>query len=117
MNVYHEARSEDLLGQLAVAEVTMNRVKSDRYPDNVCDVVWQRKQFSWTHDGKSDTPTNLKAWKEAQRVARLAVENEGTIFVEEGITHYHADYVNPYWSSSYERVAKVGAHIFYRRKS
>lgn len=115
MNVYFEARSEDMLGQLAVAEVTLNRVESERYPDNICDVVWQRKQFSWTHDGKSDVPRDKVAWERALYVARTAIETEDMAVVGDGVTHYHAEYVTPYWTTSYTRVAKVGSHIFYKR--
>jgi len=114
LNVYFEARGETLLGQLGVAETTINRVKSPRYPDTVCEVVWQRKQFSWTHDGKSDKPTDSNAWAQAQEVARIVLENEGTTFIGEDITHFHADYVRPYWAGSYEKVAQVGTHIFYK---
>ena len=115
MNVYWEARSEDTKGQLAVAEVTLNRVESEKYPDNICDVVWQRKQFSWTHDGKSDNPKHVKAWEKAQRIALFAMATSNKI-VGDDVTHYHADYTQPYWTTSYERVAKVGTHIFYKRK-
>ena len=115
MNVYFEARSEDMLGQLAVAEVTLNRVKSERYPDNVCDVVWQRKQFSWTHDGKSDTPKDEQAWGRAKHIAEYALRDKDMFVVGSGVTHYHADYVKPYWTTSYVRVRQVGNHIFYKR--
>ena len=116
MNVYHEARSEPTLGQAAVAEVTMNRVESDRYPDNVCDVVWQRKQFSWTHDGKSDKPKNAEAWAKAQRIALMVASSRDVTFVDQRMTHYHANYASPYWAESYEKVAVVGAHIFYKKR-
>jgi len=114
LNVYHEARSEDYLGQLAVAEVTLNRVASNKYPDTVCDVVWQRKQFSWTHDGKSDKPYERTAWVRAVKVASDALETEDMSVVGEGVTHYHADYVTPSWSRKLTRVARVGRHVFYR---
>ena len=76
LNVYFEARSEPMIAQFAVAQVTMNRVASEKYPDNVCDVVWQKKQFSWTHDGKSDKPKEAKAWEVAQWVAKVVLEDE-----------------------------------------
>ncbi len=117
MNVYHEARSEDLNGQVAVAEVTLNRVNSSKYPDNVCDVVWQRKQFSWTLDGKSDVPKDEQAWRRAKLVAWYAMESDSRKVVGYGVTHYHADYVQPYWTTSFERVAKIGTHIFYRSET
>ena len=116
LNIYFEARSEEPMGQLAVAEVTLNRVASSRYPNNVCDVVWQRKQFSWTHDGKSDKPKDRKAWDMAVRAAKLAMKHRDVVIVGDEVTHYHAEYVTPYWTTAYERVAKVGTHIFYKAK-
>jgi spore germination cell wall hydrolase CwlJ-like protein len=116
LNIYFEARSEEPMGQLAVAEVTLNRVASSRYPNNVCDVVWQRKQFSWTHDGKSDKPKDAKAWDMAVRAAKLAMKHRDVVIVGDEVTHYHAEYVTPYWTTAYERVAKVGTHIFYKAK-
>jgi spore germination cell wall hydrolase CwlJ-like protein len=113
LNVYFEARSEDVIGQYAVAEVTLNRVASDRFPDTICEVVWQRKQFSWTHDGKSDRPRDQKAWRRAVAVAAYALEDDGHEVVGDAL-YYHADYVRPYWASSYDVVGKVGRHIFYR---
>ena len=73
MNIYFEARSESTLGQHAVAQVTMNRVASDKYPNSVCDVVWQSGQFSWTNDGKSDVPKNKEAWEKAKHIAKRMV--------------------------------------------
>ena len=116
LNVYFEARSEDLAAQYAVAEVTLNRVASPDFPDDVCEVVWQRKQFSWTHDGKSDKPKDKKAWRRAVSVAAYALEDDGHVVVGYDALYYHADYVKPYWAKAYERVAKVGRHIFYRMK-
>ena len=116
LNIYFEARSEEPMGQLAVAEVTLNRVTSSRYPDTVCEVVWQRKQFSWTHDGKSDKPKDVRAWDMAVRAAKLAMKHRDVVIVSNEVTHYHADYVKPYWTTAYERVAKVGTHIFYKAK-
>ena len=116
LNIYFEARSEEPMGQLAVAEVTLNRVASSRYPNNVCDVVWQRKQFSWTHDGKSVKPKDAKAWDMAVRAVKLAMKHRDVVIVGDEVTHYHAEYVTPYWTTAYERVAKVGTHIFYKAK-
>ena len=116
LNIYFEARSEEPMGQLAVAEVTLNRVTSSRYPDTVCEVVWQRRQFSWTHDGKSDKPKDARAWDMAVRAATLAMKHRDVVIVGNEVTHYHADYVKPYWTTAYERVAKVGTHIFYKAK-
>lgn len=115
LNVYHEARSEPLAGQLAVAQVTLNRAASERYPDTVCDVVWQRKQFSWTHDGKSDKPREAQAWAQAQEVASIVYH--GTLTLDEltpDVLHYHADWVTPQWAHNKQPVARIGSHIFYK---
>jgi spore germination cell wall hydrolase CwlJ-like protein len=118
LNVFFEARSEPVIGQLAVIEVTMNRVESGRYPDTVCEVVWQNKQFSWTHDGVHDDPTRMSyldqiAWENSQAIVEGYINGEVDI-TSSGATMYHANYVFPYWTSSYELVAIVGTHIFYK---
>ena len=117
MNVYHEARSEDLVGQLAVAEVTLNRVAAKQFPNEVCDVVWQRRQFSWTHDGKSDKPRDQEAWVTAHNIATLAIRQGKPRAVGEDVLFYHAEYVKPYWAASFHKAAQHGSHIFYQRKA
>ena len=113
LNVYFEARNQPVAGQLAVAQVTMNRVHSDKYPNDVCEVVYDHKQFSWYWDGKSDMPRDPVAWEQAQLVASAALDGSGHADLE-GVTHYHAVYVSPFWVDSMTRVAKIGDHIFYR---
>jgi len=118
LNMFFEARNESLSGQLMVAEVTLNRVASDRYPDTVCEVVWQRKQFSWTHDGLHDDPTRMSyldklAWEDIEKSATYILENPEAL-INSGATHYHADYVQPYWTSEMEYLGKVGTHLFYK---
>ena len=112
-NIYFEARSQPLIEQVAVAQVVMNRVRSPHYPNSVCDVVWERRQFSWTHDGKSDSPRNVSAWVEANQIASLVL-SPGFPDLVDGATHYHAHYVSPSWASSLESVATIGTHKFYR---
>ena len=112
LNVYWEARNQPLAGQLAVAQVTMNRVHDPRWPDNVCEVVYDHKQFSWYWDGKSDIPKEEKAWELAMLVASAAMHGSGHAELE-GVTHYHAVYVKPYWKDSMARVAQIGDHVFY----
>jgi spore germination cell wall hydrolase CwlJ-like protein len=120
-NIYFEARNQSETGMIAVAWVTMNRVDSKRYPGNICDVVWQKKQFSWTHDGLSDKPgknvIEQRAWKRAEHVMSLVLYDwaYGNKNAVAEATHYHADYVNPYWASSFQKVAQVDNHIFYRK--
>ena len=112
MNVYWEARNQDIAGQLAVAQVTMNRVYSDEYPNSVCEVVHQHKQFSWYWDGKSDLPTNEKAWETAMLVASAAMDGSGHKDLQD-VLHYHAVYSQPYWKDYMTAVAQIGDHIFY----
>ena len=113
LNVYHEGRGESLAGQSAIAAVTMNRVRSELYPDSVCRVVWQRKQFSWTHiAARHHVVTDFDAWEQALVIARLFLD--GAQISEVGTaTHYHADTVEPYWMADNEPVGKVGNHYFY----
>lgn len=112
LNVYWEARNQPLAGQLAVAQVTMNRVHDPRWPDNVCDVVYDHKQFSWYWDGKSDLPQEEKAWETAMLVASAAMSGSGHKELM-GVTHYHAVYSQPYWKDYMTKVAVIGDHVFY----
>lgn len=120
LNVYHEARSQPLIEQVAVAQVVLNRVSSQHYPDSVCGVVYENHvpnrlhkcQFSWFCDGQSDTPRDAAAWLEANQVASLVLTPDFPDLVD-GATHYHADYVSPHWASTQTQVAQIGRHIFY----
>lgn len=120
--LYFEARGEQYAGQMAVAEVILNRVSSPDYPNTICGVVYQGAhrrtgcQFSFTCDGESDRPRDAVAWAKSQRLASLYTMGQ----VEEPVladntTHYHADYVDPVWASQLHKVAKIGRHIFYSR--
>jgi len=120
LNIYWEARSEPLDGQLAVAGVTLNRVADPKFPETICGVVkhsrsarLHRCQFSWWCDGKKDTPVETAAWKRAQQLARLFVAGIYTDPTEDALW-YHADYVKPVWADKLTRTAKIGRHIFYR---
>ncbi|WP_339640506.1 cell wall hydrolase [Jannaschia helgolandensis] len=118
--IYFEARGEPLDGQVAVAEVVLNRVDSKRYPDTVCDVVNQGTgklnacQFSYTCDGIPERVTEPKAWDKAGRVARRLIDGAPRLLTRNA-TLYHADYVDPYWAAAYPRTVKVGRHIFHRQ--
>ncbi|MDA8866190.1 cell wall hydrolase [Porticoccaceae bacterium] len=127
LNIYHEARSESKLGQEAVGLVTMNRVYDGRYPDTVCDVVYQshvdskgrpkrnRCQFSWYCDGKSDKIHDIVAYNEIEELSASILESYGIERdITDGAVMYHASYVKPYWASSYERTSRVDSHIFYK---
>ena len=127
LNVYHEAKNQSTIGQIAVAQVTMNRVYDERYPNNVCDVVKQgltykwnsdmpirnQCQFSWYCDGKSDEPKDKQAWQYAIMVAD-GVYYGKVINLIDGATHYHAHYVNPSWAETKTYITRIGDHIFYR---
>ena len=132
LNTYHEAKNQSLVGQIATAQVVMNRVEDDRFPNTVCEVVkegptrpsWEdpkkeypirhRCQFSWYCDGKPDIPKNEKAWEKAQDVAFLVLYNKIQLDVTEGATHYHATYVRPSWAKTKKRTTRIEKHIFYR---
>lgn len=114
MNIYWEARNQPIAGQVAVAQVTMNRVASPDYPNDVCGVVHELKQFSWQWDGKSDVPREDVAWKRAQMVAQGVLAGSGHAnLMNIEIVNYHAVYVEPYWSHDLQLVAQIGDHVFY----
>ena len=128
LNVYHEAKNQSFVGQVAVAQVVMNRVEDERYPNNVCDVVKQgltynwkptlpiknRCQFSWYCDGKADKVRDGDAWRKAQEIAYRIVNESKFRGVTESATHYHATYVSPKWAPQLDLVGRIGTHIFYR---
>jgi len=110
-NVYHEARGQSLLGQAAVAYVTLNRVRSPLYPNTVCGVVWQPNQFSWTEDGRSDRMTDLDAIGRAVDIA-LGVSRGKINDPTGGALHYYAHHkVKPRWSKHGWRLI-LGDHTF-----
>ncbi len=113
-NIYFEARNESRQGQLAIALVTMQRVADPRYPNTVCGVVYDNKQFSWYSDGLSDRPRNQNAWTEIALLASAVLDTDTSLYdFTYGSTHYHADYVSPYWTEYMVRLAKIDTHIFY----
>jgi len=116
--VYFEARSEPIEGQEAVAQVVMNRTRLPQYPKQVCDVVFQGAdrptgcQFSFTCNGALGPPTEPDAWRRANEVAGRALA--GFVYAPlKDATHFHATWVNPYWSGSLTRLGQIGGHIFY----
>jgi spore germination cell wall hydrolase CwlJ-like protein len=111
--VYHESRGENALGQAAVAHVIMNRVRSPAYPDTVCGVVWQKDQFSFTDDGKSDRMTDLDAIGKAVEIA-LAASRSKVKDPTGGALHYFAHRkVRPDWAKGGFRFI-LGEHTFVR---
>lgn len=113
-NIYFEARNESLKGQIAIALVTMKRVQDPRWPSTVCGVVYQNKQFSWYSDGLSDRPLNQRAFDEIALTASAILAADTKLYdFTYGSTHYHADYVAPYWTPHMIKQVKIGPHIFY----
>ena len=125
-NIYYEARGSNRADRMAVADVVINRVQHTYYPNTICEVVHQGKQyasgamirnkcqFSWYCDGKSDWPRDMDAWVEAQQIAYNMVVFQDARGITEGATHYHADYVSPNWAKDFHLVGRIGVHIFYR---
>jgi spore germination cell wall hydrolase CwlJ-like protein len=127
--IYYEARSESARGQLAVAEVVLNRVAHRLYPNNVCGVVYEGTdrmtglswrgsrescQFSFTCDGsEARRPPEGAHWAQAQRIAAHAMMGLSTSVTGDA-THYHANYVSPYWAPRLVHTETIGTHIFYR---
>jgi len=120
--IYFEARGEPEKGQLAVAQVVLNRLKNPAYPNTICGVVYQNKnkrnrcQFSFACDGIRDRITDMRSWAAAQALARKAVNNPTTTFLSDvgASTHYHATYVRPRWARHMKKTEKIGRHIFYQ---
>lgn len=118
--VYFEARSEPEEGQAAVAQVVLNRVKSGLYPSSVCGVVYQNRhrhlacQFTFACEGKALRIGESEAWDQAKRVASAVLEGKTYLAEVGGATHYHANYVRPYWARRLKKMDVIGRHIFYK---
>lgn len=116
--VYYEAGYEPADGRRAVAQVVLNRMRHPAFPKSVCGVVYQGArlpvcQFSFVCDGSLYRRPEASAWKAAEAIAAAALNG----YVERSVgaaTHYHADYVAPYWAPMLAKISKIGAHIFYR---
>ena len=122
-NIYFEAAHEPLDGKKAVAFVTINRVQTGNYADNICDVVYQKTggtcQFSWYCEpqtvAKRLTIRDTKLYNDIRELAtHMVVNYERMTDVTKGATYYHADYVRPGWKL--DKVDQIGRHIFYKRK-
>lgn len=112
LNIYHEARGEPIDGQLLVAETTINRA-IDRNQD-ICTVVWDDEQFSWTSDGRSDTPREQKSYDLALALAQEAIAGN---HLHSGVDHYHEISVHPEWAEHMQLLGRYGNHIFYKDES
>lgn len=117
--ISYEAGNESIEGQEAVAQVILNRLRHPAYPKTICDVVYQgsaRKtgcQFTFTCDGSLRRLRSAQSMAYATAVAEKVLAG-GTSSIVGGATHYHANYVSPYWAPSLVKIATIGAHIFYR---
>ena len=118
--IYFESRSEPIKGQIAVAQVVMNRVKNPTYPNTICGVVYQNKhkrnacQFSFACDGIRDRILSKKAWDTAWKLSDQVINEEVWLKNVGSSTHYHATYVRPKWARTMKRRGKIGLHIFYK---
>jgi spore germination cell wall hydrolase CwlJ-like protein len=135
-NIYFEAGVESTAGKLAVANVTLNRTVSEKYPNSVCEVVKEGKhrynankdewiplrdmcQFSWYCDGRGDDPNPGRTWEDAKDLASLVMhkyQKRILIDITDGATHYHANWMDQYpsWSYEHKKVASIDRHIFYK---
>jgi spore germination cell wall hydrolase CwlJ-like protein len=123
MNIYKEAAQESFEGKVAVAQVTLNRVDDPRFPKDVCAVVYQKNiimekvvcQFSWYCIGKNKNKPTDEAYKESYAVAKKVLLEGFRLDSLHHALYYHAVYVNPSWP--YQKINKIGNHIFYKDKA
>ena len=118
VNLYHESRSESDIANMMIIMVVLNRADDTRYPNDICSVVFQRKQFSWTSDKLSDKINDEFQYERLYRLVEQALLNkEFLLDMSEGVTHYHTVTSNPYWSSSkrLQYINTIDNHKFYRR--
>lgn len=119
--IYFEARGENPSGQQAVAEVIINRVNSDKFPDRICEVVTQggsnknKCQFSFNCDGLPESISEKDAYAEVRMLAFRAMQGEIKP-VAGGATYFHATWANPRWAGIFEKTAEIGSHVFYQER-
>jgi len=111
--IFFEARGEPVDGQKAVTEVILNRVEDKRYPDSVCEVVFEPYAFSFTHDGKPDSLPEKDPLGEAQTALTVAQEALDGVTLGITSTHYHTVSVDPSWNKHFDLDGTIGDHIFY----
>jgi spore germination cell wall hydrolase CwlJ-like protein len=116
LNMYHEARGEGHDGMQMVGEVTLNRVEHPSYPNNICDVVYQRRQFSWVLTRNDHTPHDTQMWNEALQISENLLNDEIDRF-NNGATHFlNPDMLEtlPRWVHELNYIGRIGNHVFYR---
>ena len=112
--IYFEARGESDHGQRMVARVIVNRMQSDKFPSDMCDVIMQPRQFSFIKKGKIPKAKDKRAWGKAQTLS-AEILRDTSLLPYSRADHYHATYVNPVWRKGLHRITRVGQHIFYSR--
>ncbi len=134
LNVYYEARNQPVEGQMGVTYVVLNRVKDERFPNKICNVVYQGKHskitgmplrnkcmFSWYCDGRGDNPNPGRTWESSKDLAKIVLgkhQQDILIDITDGATHYHANWMEsfPRWSAQHKKVASIDRHIFYKAR-
>ena len=110
-NIYYEAGIESEHGKYAVAQVTLNRLKSGQWGNTICSVVYSKAQFSWTLKNKLEKPSG-QAWEDSRWIAHRVLHGDRVQPLKDAM-YYHADYVSPKWKNSVAKIQQVGQHIFY----
>lgn len=115
-NIYHEAGIEDNNGKFAVAQVTLNRLRTGKWGSSLCDVVYAKAQFSWTlfKKRKNEQPKGA-LWDESKAVAHAVLFKSYRVPSLKNATYYHADYVQPAWRKTVVKIQQIGQHIFYEK--
>lgn len=115
-NIFFEAGTEDTMGKYAVAQVTINRVKTGRWGHDICSVVYSPDQFSWTKDNElASIKLASDNWYESHAVAQAVLSQGFRIKTLKKALYYHADYTTPPWSDHDQQIGKIGRHIFYTK--
>jgi spore germination cell wall hydrolase CwlJ-like protein len=125
-NIYFEARGEGIDGMKAIAALTMNRVKHKAFPNDVCSVVFQPKQFSWTHQHKTEhiqkviegrvsgfQPSDILAYQQANKIAYKAIQGHLDGFLPKWVISFHSLGVNPSWAGRMKYYGTIGQHVLY----
>ncbi len=132
LNTYHEARGESEAGQIAVMQVVLNRLHSNKFPDSICGIVTQgptrvnykgntipildKCQFKWFCDGRKDDAIDTKRYFQIQRLAIEVIKNN-VIDITNDSLYYHSTRSTPYWARVFMKTVRIDNHIFYREKT
>lgn len=121
-NIFMEARGENISGQMAIGFVTLNRLKNDKYPRTVVNVVYQKAQFSWVNPAYNYRIRDQDEWKVAKDIAKFlySIKDNDKLYTKldntNGSTYFHSKKTKPYWSKSLKKTTVIGEHIFYKTK-